>query len=69
MSPELSDAQKPGWVADTIEIFLAHLGSHPARIVVEHDRQVRCAINGKRMQRVLARGRLRIGGVVTSNAS
>ena len=47
--------------ANTVQIFLAHLGGHPSGIVVENDRQVGGAVDGQRMKRVLARRRLGIG--------
>ena len=55
------DGAEIGATTDTIEIFLAHFSRHPARVIIEHDRQIGRAIDGERMKRVLTRCRLGVG--------
>ena len=52
MSPELSlIAWKLAEAANAVEELFFHVDAHAVRVVIKHDWQVCCAINGQGMQR------------------
>ena len=55
------DSAEVGRAAQTVQTLLIHVDRHPARVVVQHHRQVRGAIHGQRMQRDFTPRRIGVG--------